>query len=196
VFLDHAKAAPVPNLCCRYHLNGVCTESCFFRASHVALTGKQTAALGKWIESCRARMPSRQPADAAKKPKLVGNHDTEYTFLPVETATPRTLPQNVGRAHNELLARSAAARLYASKRDTNWATLDRGGRFSGGPLARFASKHECLHYVAGRPSSFAIAFSRSSDVPCTDENDTGNHCDTDASCRKDTDDAASCTHHT
>jgi hypothetical protein len=29
VFLDLAKEAPVPNLCCRYHLNGVCNESCF-----------------------------------------------------------------------------------------------------------------------------------------------------------------------
>jgi hypothetical protein len=29
IFLDHARDAPVPNLCCRYHLNGVCNESCF-----------------------------------------------------------------------------------------------------------------------------------------------------------------------
>ena len=28
VFLDHARDAPVPNLCCRYHLNGVYNDSC------------------------------------------------------------------------------------------------------------------------------------------------------------------------
>ena len=90
VFLDHAKEAPVPNLCCRYHLNGVCNESCFFRASHVALTGEQSTTLGKWIESCRARMPSRQPADAAKKPKLVGNPDTAYNSYQRKRGRSRT----------------------------------------------------------------------------------------------------------
>ena len=121
VFLDHAKEAPVPNLCCRYHLNGICNESCFFRASHVALTGEQTIALGKWVDSCRARMPNRQTGDAAKKPKLVGNHDNAYSFLPA-SATPRTLAStNVGTAHNKVLARSAAARLHDSKRDVTWA---------------------------------------------------------------------------
>ena len=122
VFPDHAKEAPVPNLRCQYHLNGVCNESCFFRASHVALTGEQTTALGKWIESCRARMPSRQPADAAKKPKLVGNSDNAYSFLPA--AAPGTTPDtNIGMAHNGLLTRSAAARLHASTRDTSYPTL-------------------------------------------------------------------------
>ena len=115
VFLDHAKDAPVPNLCCRYHLNGVCNESCFFRASHVTLSGDQAAALGKWVESCRARMP-RQPADAAKKPKLVGNSDIAYTDFPF--AHPRTPSHEpaVGRVHNNLLDRSAAARLHAATR--------------------------------------------------------------------------------
>ena len=74
----------MPNLCCRYHLNDVCNESCFFRASHDTLTGDDSAALGKWIESCRARM-LRQPADdAATKPKLVGNSDIAYTDLPLD----------------------------------------------------------------------------------------------------------------
>ena len=117
VFLDHAKEAPVPNLCCRYHLNGICNDSCFFRASHVALTGEQTTALGKWIESCRTRMPSRQSADAAKKPKLVGQSDNAYSFLPA--AVPGISPDPIIDVADGLLARSAAARLHASTRDAS-----------------------------------------------------------------------------
>ncbi len=114
VYLDHAGNVPVPNLCCRYHLKGVCNKSCFFRLLHVPLTGDQTAALGKWVESCRARMP-RQPADAAKKPKLVGNSDIAYTDLPLNL---RWTPTNesVARVHSNLLERSAAARLHVSTR--------------------------------------------------------------------------------
>ncbi len=92
VFLDHARDAPVPNLCCRSHLNGVCNESCFFGASHVNLTGDQTSALGEWIESFRPRMP-RQPAGTAKKPKLLGDSDLAYTDLPQPPiGRPRTSP--------------------------------------------------------------------------------------------------------
>jgi hypothetical protein len=72
VFLDHARVAPVPNLCCCCHQNRVCNKACSFQALHITLTGDQTSALGKWVEFCRARM-LRQPADAAKKPKQVGN---------------------------------------------------------------------------------------------------------------------------
>ncbi len=201
VFLDHAKAAPVPNLCCRYHLNGVCTESCFFRASHVALTGKQTTVLGKWTESCRARMPSRQPVDAAKKPKLVGRYCVQFPTRGNRNTT--DAPANECRQGPQrtpcTLRRGTAVRFETGYElgHARSSPPRRGGRrFSGGPLARFASKYEYSHYVAGRPSSFAIAFSRSSDVPCTDENDTSNRCDTDVLCRKDTDDAASCTQHT
>ena len=124
VFLNHAREASVPNLCCRFHLNGMCNESCFFRASHVALTGEQTTVLGKWIESCRAHMPSRQPAETAKKPKLVGNSDNAYSFLPA-VASERTLQQTtIGMvAHHDLLARSTAAQLYALTRYTNHSTL-------------------------------------------------------------------------
>ena len=114
VFLDHARDAPVPNLCCRYHLNGVCNESCFFRASHVTLTGDQASALGKWVDSCRARMP-RPPADAAKKPKLVGNPDLAYNAFPLASrSTPTDEP--VARVDGFLLERSAAARMHASTR--------------------------------------------------------------------------------
>jgi hypothetical protein len=120
-FLDHARDAPVPNLCCRYHLNSVCNESCFFRASHVTLTGDQTSSLGKWIESCRANMP-RQPADATKKPKLVGNSDLAYTDL---SLGPRRTPTNepVVRTNSDLLKRSAAARLHALTRGSTCRTF-------------------------------------------------------------------------
>jgi hypothetical protein len=66
-------------------------------------------------------MPSRQPADAAKKPKLVGHSDNAYSFRPA--AAPGTSPEtNIGMATG-LLARSAAARLHASTRDTSNPTL-------------------------------------------------------------------------
>jgi hypothetical protein len=114
VFLDHARDAPVPNLCCRYHLNGVCNDSCFFGSSHITLTGEQASVLGKWVESCRARMP-RQPSDAAKKPKLVGNSDITYNDFPLAPfRTPTNEP--VGWVLNTLLDRSAAARLHATTR--------------------------------------------------------------------------------
>jgi hypothetical protein len=80
VFLDHAREAPVPNLCCCYHLTGVCNKVCFFKALHITLTWDQTSALGKWVESCRARTP-HQPADTAKKPKLVGYPENAYAVL-------------------------------------------------------------------------------------------------------------------
>ena len=65
---------------------------------------------------------SWQPADAAKKPKLVGNSDNAYSFLPA--VAPGTTPDtNIGMAHNGLLARSAATRLYASTRDKSYPTL-------------------------------------------------------------------------
>ncbi|KAI2498406.1 hypothetical protein MHU86_16103 [Fragilaria crotonensis] len=222
VFLDHAKEAPVPNLCCRYHLNGVCNESCFFRASHVALTGEQSTALGKWIESCRARMPSRQPADAAKKPKLVGDPDTAYNFLPKETWTlPHT---NVGKAHNELLPHSAAAGLYALP----WATVDHHRHVAGAngllpaapPLASLArtsarttspgaparSKSPCSsarptsHATATATSASAVTLTHRFDTIRTTTHKTDAPPAPTATLTRpfcyDTDDAATCTHPT
>ncbi|KAI2499945.1 hypothetical protein MHU86_14519 [Fragilaria crotonensis] len=29
VFLDHVRSGPIPNMCCRWHLNGKCVKSCF-----------------------------------------------------------------------------------------------------------------------------------------------------------------------
>ncbi|KAI2489101.1 hypothetical protein MHU86_25490 [Fragilaria crotonensis] len=48
VFLDHVRSGPLPNMCCRWHLNGKCVRSCFLSASHVALTTEQTASPSRW----------------------------------------------------------------------------------------------------------------------------------------------------
>ncbi len=72
VFLDHVRNAPMPNMCCRWHLNGKCVRSCFLSASHVALTTEQTASVRTWIEQCRARMRRSSPdaTPPSKKTKL------------------------------------------------------------------------------------------------------------------------------
>ena len=59
VYLDHVSAGPIPNMCCRWHLNGKCRLSCFLRDSHVALTTEQVASIKEWIKQCQSRM--RQP---------------------------------------------------------------------------------------------------------------------------------------
>ena len=61
VLLDHARDAPLPNMCCRFHLNGRCVESCNYRNTHVALNPEQLAALPGWVTKCHSRM--RGPAD-------------------------------------------------------------------------------------------------------------------------------------
>jgi hypothetical protein len=83
VFLNHPREVPVPNLCCCYHLNGVCNKSYFFKALHITLTGDQTSLLGKWVKSCWAHM-QQQPADAAKKSKLVCNPENAYAVPPLD----------------------------------------------------------------------------------------------------------------
>ena len=79
VFIDHAGSAPIPNMCCRWHLNGKCVKNCFNAASHIQLDDTQIDAVKAWIEKCRARMP-RNSSDArtAKKQKL-GHSDSAYT---------------------------------------------------------------------------------------------------------------------
>ncbi|KAI2505693.1 hypothetical protein MHU86_8752 [Fragilaria crotonensis] len=74
-FVDHAGEAPIPNLCCRYHLNGRCVKSCFHANTHVALTDEQKNGLTTWVAKCRSRMRS-QPDDGDKpKKQKVGNRD-------------------------------------------------------------------------------------------------------------------------
>jgi hypothetical protein len=84
VFMDHAGSAPIPNMCCRWHLNGKCVQNCFNASSHIQLDDTQIEAVRAWIEKCRARMP-RSSVDArnAKKQKL-GHSDpssTRFNFV-------------------------------------------------------------------------------------------------------------------
>ena len=81
-FVDHASEAPIPHLCCRYHLNGQCRKGCYHSNTHVPLTPDQKAALGVWVSKCRARMPSVGGADSSKKQKVVGNRDQAYPSAP------------------------------------------------------------------------------------------------------------------
>ena len=86
-FIDHASEAPLPGLCCRYHLNGRYKRGCHYAETHTALTaGREKAAIPGWIAKCRARMPTPGKVDADsnssnKKPKL-GNSDNAYFSTP------------------------------------------------------------------------------------------------------------------
>jgi hypothetical protein len=56
-FIDHAKSGPIPNMCCRYHLNGICDDACFILSSHVDMTNDQRQKLREeWIADCRGRI--------------------------------------------------------------------------------------------------------------------------------------------
>ena len=52
-FIDHASEAPLPGLCCRYHLNGRCKRGCHYADTHTALTDGELAAMPGWIARCR-----------------------------------------------------------------------------------------------------------------------------------------------
>ena len=56
-FVNHAGEAPIPNLCCRYHLNRRCVRSCFHSNTHVALTDEQKAGLTSWVAKAHAISP-------------------------------------------------------------------------------------------------------------------------------------------
>ena len=57
-FIDHAGEAPLPNLCCCYHLNGRCKKGCPIDDTHVPLSAAQKTALASWVSKCRGKMPS------------------------------------------------------------------------------------------------------------------------------------------
>lgn len=123
VFLDRAADAPIPNMCCRYHLNGKCVRSCHYSESHVPLTPEQKTAGLAWIASCRSRM--RKPdsdGNAAKKPKVVGPRDSYLVAdpsPPLHLTVARTPVAPVARKTPALdsspSATSPAARLHASR---------------------------------------------------------------------------------
>lgn len=97
-FVDHTSEAPIPNLCCRYHLNGQCRKGCYYSDTHVPLTPDQKTALGSWISKCRSRMPSVSSGanTTSKKQKVVGNRDQAY---------PSTQPLAIVDAPTAVLAR-------------------------------------------------------------------------------------------
>ena len=70
VFIDHPGSAPIPNMCCRWHLNGKCVKNCFSAASHVQLDDTQIEAVKAWIEKCRARMPRLSAGACGTKKKI------------------------------------------------------------------------------------------------------------------------------
>jgi hypothetical protein len=79
-FLENVHMAPLPWMCCRYHLNGKCVSNCRNSDSHTPLSTEQAAAMPTWIAKCRSLMPkSGEPA--AKKPK-VANDVMAYPLLP------------------------------------------------------------------------------------------------------------------
>jgi hypothetical protein len=78
VYLDHVRSGPVPNMCCRWHLNGKCRES-FLRDSHVALTTEQIASVREWIKQCRARMRRPTHAEGPGKKQKLGTSEPAYS---------------------------------------------------------------------------------------------------------------------
>ena len=79
VYLDHVRSGPVPNMCCRWHLNGKCRASCFLKDSHVALTTEQIASVREWIKQCRARMRRPTNADGPGKKQKLGTSESAYS---------------------------------------------------------------------------------------------------------------------
>ncbi|KAI2509782.1 hypothetical protein MHU86_4635 [Fragilaria crotonensis] len=143
-FVDHASEGPIPNLCCRYHLNGKCVKSCFHAHTHVALTEEQKAGLTTWVAKCRSRMRAHQDDgdNKSKKSKLV-NRDHAYSM-----STPRT-PQLV--VDNPSPSRSMVAPSHEAHRKSHMSALGQRSspqgvqrsltptRRSSPPVARIAS---------------------------------------------------------
>jgi hypothetical protein len=145
VFLDHAHKAPVPHLCCRFHLNGRCVRSCHYADTHVALSSDQKSVLTTaWIGKCRARMNATANSTdrGCKKSKLVANRES-YLAAAVDVAAPLDIiaaslslasppawgpspislapPRPRATASALALTRSAAARLHDTWTTDAWA---------------------------------------------------------------------------
>ena len=59
----------MPNMYCRWYLNGKCRSSCFLRDSHVALTTEQVASVKEWIKQC-AHLPTNTQRRSRKETKF------------------------------------------------------------------------------------------------------------------------------
>jgi hypothetical protein len=79
VYLDHVRTGPMPNMCCRWHLNGKCRSSCFLRDSHVTLTTEQVASVREWIKQCRARMRRPTHNEGTGKKQKLGTSESAYS---------------------------------------------------------------------------------------------------------------------
>jgi hypothetical protein len=79
VYLNHVRTGPMPNMYCRWYLNGKCRSSCFLRDSHVALTTEQVASVKEWIKQCQSRM--RQPThnEGTGKKQKIGTSESAYS---------------------------------------------------------------------------------------------------------------------
>ena len=106
-------------MCCRYHLNGRCVDSCNYRHTHVPLTAEQLAAMPGWLAKCRGRM--RNPAAAGddrggqnKKPKLVAHNEHAYPLVSESRLHSLGLLTPSLKPILPLSHRSAAARLHAT----------------------------------------------------------------------------------
>jgi hypothetical protein len=79
VYLDHVRTGPVPNMCCRWHLNGKCRSSCFLRDSHVALTTDQVVSVKEWIKQCRSCMRRPTSNEGTGRKQKLGTSECAYS---------------------------------------------------------------------------------------------------------------------
>jgi hypothetical protein len=114
VFVDLAGSAPIPNMCCRWHLNGECVKGCFNAASHVPLDDSQIAEVKIWIDKCRARTPL-STADARPKPKL-GTSDSVYLCSLLVASSSHSTVRPVTHYRTPTDIRSSPFRLFDHSR--------------------------------------------------------------------------------
>ena len=114
VFVDQAGSAPIPNMCCRWHLHGECVKGCFNAASHVPLDDSQIAEVKIWIDKCRAWTP-RSMVDARPKPKLGTSHSVYLCSSFVASSSHSTVrPVTHYRTPTDI--RSSPVRLFDHSR--------------------------------------------------------------------------------
>jgi hypothetical protein len=77
----------MPNMCCRWHLNGKCRLRCFLRDLHVALTTEQVASVKEWIKQCRSRICRPTHNEGPGKKQNLGTSESVYSW-PTFVAAP------------------------------------------------------------------------------------------------------------
>ena len=96
VFINQAKSGPIPNMCCRWHLNGKCVKSCYYSASHIELKPEQIESVRAWIEQCRTRMRRPTTTTGSNKKQKLGNSESAYS-RPTCSIDPRTAIRPISR---------------------------------------------------------------------------------------------------